>query len=103
MPQFNDLIRKPNDRIGYFDYGDNRKDYCFQCPGCGQWHVIQTPRWKFNGDQQKPTFSPSVKHSTNTKTTCHYFIRNGKIEFCSDSPHKLSGQTIELDLMENYL
>lgn len=30
------------------------------------------------------------------ETLCHYFIRSGKIEFCGDSPHKLSGQTVDL-------
>lgn len=27
---------------------------------------------------------------------CHYFIRGGKIEFCGDSTHNLSGQTVDL-------
>jgi len=29
-------------------------------------------------------------------TTCHYFITDGKIEFCGDSPHKLAGQIVDL-------
>jgi len=27
---------------------------------------------------------------------CHSFVRGGRIEFCSDSTHKLSGQTVPL-------
>jgi hypothetical protein len=30
------------------------------------------------------------------KTLCHYFIRDGKIEFCGDCPHELAGQTVPL-------
>lgn len=83
------------------------------CPGCDGAHGIQIgtgagPKWTFNGDHDRPTFGPSIRCFTTrdangehlpagqTRTLCHYFIREGRIEFCGDSPHKLAGQTVDL-------
>jgi hypothetical protein len=63
-------------------------------------HVIHTDRraqpnghtWEFDGNEQAPTFSPSV----HIVGQCHYFIRAGRIEFCGDSKHHLAGKTVEL-------
>jgi len=85
--------------------------YMHQCPGCDEMHVIYTDHknpnhnWEFNGDLEKPTFNPSVKITIpectdpdfkSDRTCCHYFIRDGMIEFCSDSTHALSGQKVKL-------
>jgi hypothetical protein len=57
-------------------------------------------QWSWNQDAEKPTFSPSI----NIVGICHYFIREGRIEFCSDSKHDLAGQSVELpDLPAIYL
>jgi hypothetical protein len=83
----------------------------FECPGCGIGHAPYTknrpgaPTWTFNGDIEKPTFSPSLLvrwQFSNGKPTkvCHSFIRHGKIEFLSDCTHALAGQTIELPEIE---
>lgn len=74
------------------------------CPACRYCHSVQTagsPRWDWNGDCVRPTVSPSVLHYINDddgqrKTICHYFIRDGRIEYCSDSPHGLAGQSVDL-------
>jgi len=84
------------------------------CPGCDEPHGVTIeggpPQWTFNGDYDRPTFSPSVLcFTTETtddddkplpapvrRTLCHYFIRDGRIEFCGDSPHKLAGKTVDL-------
>lgn len=76
----------------------------YECPGCKNTHSVPADRWHWNGDVMKPTLSPSVrhfipadgKHFPHDKTTCHYFVRDGRIEFCSDSPHALAGQTVDL-------
>jgi hypothetical protein len=70
------------------------------CPGCSSFHLIDVEqpnprngaRWSFDGNVFRPTFSPSI----NIVGSCHYFIRNGYIEFCADSQHALAGQTVEL-------
>lgn len=99
--------------------------YMFYCPGCGYTHMVWTeefyrtpitggdmpppgPAWTFDGNVTAPTFAPSVRHfhgpytdpDTNVtepeETTCHYFIRGGKIEFCGDSKHDFAGMTIDM-------
>ncbi|WP_024517052.1 DUF6527 family protein [Bradyrhizobium sp. Tv2a-2] len=94
---------------------DGSRSLVHWCPGCEEVHRIPIaapsgPLWRFNGNHDSPTFEPSVLlFVTETEdddemplpaprqtTLCHYFIRNGRIEFCGDSPHKLSGQTVDL-------
>lgn len=79
--------------------------YLHWCPGCKGSHYIGVEQalsngaqWTFNGDVEKPTFSPSVKHrmGKNLDRCCHYFIKNGKIEYCSDCTHELAGKTVDL-------
>lgn len=90
--------------------GDVRKMLMHWCPGCDGPHGITiegigVPVWTFSGDYERPTFNPSILCFTSheggkplpvRKTLCHYFIRDGNIEFCSDSPHALAGRTVEL-------
>lgn len=85
---------------------DNRLGHW--CPACNAIHAIAVgegapPRWEFNGDKMvAPTFEPSVRHNTGPlqeggpDRICHYFLRNGQLEFCSDSTHALAGQTVPL-------
>lgn len=82
--------------------------YSFWCLACQRLHSFvcerpenqQRPSWSFNGDFDKPTFTPSllqyITHPDGTKETlCHLFVREGKIEYCSDNP-TLAGQTLML-------
>jgi hypothetical protein len=88
--------------------------YGHWCPGCGYGHEINVDepnssgaKWTFNNNRYKPTFSPSINMRVNTpdmkeyqrgvaSTVCHYFIRNGMIEFLGDCTHSLRGQTVEM-------
>jgi len=62
------------------------------------------PSWEFNGDYDKPTFSPSILMTTwesineteKRDVRCHSFVTDGKIQFLSDCTHELAGQTVEL-------
>jgi Family of unknown function (DUF6527) len=89
-------------------------EYAHWCPACGYEHEIAVARpngsgakWSFDGNVEKPTFSPSINLRINTPdmkeynacagtTICHYFVRAGKIVFCSDCTHVLKGQTVDL-------
>lgn len=91
--------------------------YYFMCPGCKMRHHIPTVNallngaiWSFNNDVKNPTFSPSVSVKTGTwadprwqpgefseSIICHFFIREGKIQFLDDCTHDLKGKTVELD------
>lgn len=94
------------------------------CPGCGGLHVIPGT-WTFNGDLNSPTFTPSVR-ITGKKTIknergewtgewvrdangnpiddcCHYILTAGQMQFCGDSTHALSGQTVPLPDLPDWL
>lgn len=88
------------------------------CPGCGYMHVIRTgagagPRWTFNGDFDKPTFTPSVLVRTGRAVdpsiqpepgdppeVCHSFVTDGQIRFLGDCTHALAGKTVPLQRAE---
>ena len=95
--------------------------YLFFCPGCEGMHKFDS-RWTFNGDFEKPTFSPSLlvrtghyqlEHKSDKCwctynavhkddpapfecAICHSFVTDGKIQFLNDSTHILAGQTVDL-------
>lgn len=103
----------------------------FWCLGCKISHAIHIgsgdgPRWGFNGNAEKPTFTPSVlvrsghyarHHTTEDECwctynaaqvaagkppsgfeccVCHSFVTDGRIQFLGDSTHALAGQTVDL-------
>lgn len=93
----------------------NGPDWIFYCPGCKGHHGIWTSRpvmvdgqphqWKFDGNQESPTITPSIHIKVKpTKgkeyTTCHSTIKDGKIHFLNDCRHGLRGMTVELPKME---
>ena len=79
----------------------------FYCPGCKCSHRVPVnkdgtrvpnKRWNWNQDLVKPTLDPSINHPG----ICHYFIRDGNIEFCADSKHELAGKTVALSPCTQY-
>jgi hypothetical protein len=75
--------------------------YAFWCPGCDEIHQFFTvarrpggPVWEFNGDLERPTFSPSLAYRG--ERLCHVFVRDGKIQFLADCWHELRNQTVEI-------
>lgn len=99
----------------------------FWCPGCKSVHTIhhgpgQGPRWGWNGDADRPTFTPSVLVRSGHYVpghelgscwctyyaerpdedpafkcgVCHSFVTDGRIQFLSDCTHELAGQTVDL-------
>lgn len=79
--------------------------YMFFCPGCDHYHSFDVARWTFNGDVERPTFSPSLLCMYDSdELRCHLFVTDGSIQYCSDSKHHLSGQTVameDIDLPED--
>jgi hypothetical protein len=51
--------------------------------------------WTFNGDLERPTFSPSIKVTSKNKDqeiVCHSFVTDGQINFLNDcTAHPLRG------------
>lgn len=102
----------------------------FWCPGCDCMHAIDVNPggWGFNGNYDKPTFTPSVmvtsghfakdwperkakgldcwcsfaqKHpgvTTFKCFLCHSFVKDGQIQFLTDSTHPLAGKTVALEI-----
>jgi hypothetical protein len=80
----------------------------FKCPGCECMHYVNIgegmkPLWEWDGNVEMPTFKPSIKVSydhlidgVEVKDVCHFFVKAGRIEYLSDSTHKLSGQTVDM-------
>jgi hypothetical protein len=101
----------------------------FWCPGCDGAHMIrhgagEGPRWSWNGNVEKPTFSPSILVRGNELTpkgradlelwradlgrrrpapefetvpsVCHSFVTDGRIQFLADCTHHLAGQTVDI-------
>ena len=53
--------------------------------------------WTFNGDMERPTFSPSMLlHANNVFVREHFFVRDGKIRYLSDCDHAMAGMTVDM-------
>jgi Family of unknown function (DUF6527) len=84
---------------------DDGRTLIFACPGCGSRHQIWIgngpgPRWTFDGNYERPTFSPSILVRWNERAVpkvCHSFVRDGQIQFLNDCTHELAGKTVPLD------
>lgn len=87
--------------------------YFWYCPACRELHPLPDG-WTFNGNLDKPTFSPSFKHHWNCGplveppkreglNICHYIVTDGRVAYCGDCTHDMAGQTIEMpDLPVEY-
>jgi hypothetical protein len=68
-------------------------------------HIGRKDRWGFNGDFEKPTFTPSLNtwwggfrsgdHDVPLHR-CHPVLREGRIQFLGDCTHALKEQTVDL-------
>lgn len=55
--------------------------------------------WRWNGDAERPTFTPALRHGVR----CHYTLKDGVLQFAPDCDHALAGQSVPLpDLPESY-
>lgn len=93
--------------------------WIFLCPGCGVAHHIQTRArtedpeeciWWFNGDVNKPTFTPSILGTWQegpvdkpVNGICHYNLTDGKIQYHTDCTHHLVGKTVDLPVLPSFL
>ena len=107
------------------DDGHGGRSLLFYCIGCGMAHHVNVgtgpgPRWGYNENPDKPTFTPSILvrwHQwtppaydpevskkiksgeivqTRVEKVCHTFVTDGRIHYLSDCTHAFAGQTIDL-------
>lgn len=84
----------------------------FWCEGCNSPHSIYIegdtrPTWKFDGNTEAPTMTPSVlitwkepsdvpeefdDESKDVSKCCHLFVTKGELVYLSDCTHELAGQ-----------
>jgi hypothetical protein len=67
-----------------------------------------TSVWGFNGNFDKPTFTPSVlttwtEGEKRIEKRCHTFVTDGMVQFLGDCTHALAGQTHPLPDLPEYL
>jgi hypothetical protein len=71
--------------------------YFVYCPACKHAHQYEANRWKFNGNFDKPTFTPSMleyyEYNGVRKFTCHTFLTDGIWQFLGDCTHALKNTT----------
>lgn len=94
------------------------KTLMFYCPACSETHGVniegnssKEPQWIFNGDVNKPTFSPSVRVSwtepsdnenefddttKDKQICCHFFVTNGMISYCGDCTHEFKNRIVPM-------
>lgn len=79
--------------------------FAFHCPGCGYGHAVtvngkrnaSNASWTWNGSMDRPTFNPSINcNPDDAAHRCHSWVRDGKIEFLTDSFHALAGKTVDI-------
>jgi hypothetical protein len=90
--------------------------YSHWCPACQEMHQLPDS-WRFDGNLESPTFTPSFKHEgvkieviegrwtgewirdaqgNTIPVCCHYILTNGILNFCGDCTHAFANQTVPL-------
>lgn len=88
----------------------------YWCPGCDTLHQITInpdknglgAGWDFTGTLEKPTYQPSQLTTWGgpvgqPERRCHTFIKDGQIQFLTDSTHELAGQTVPLPPLPDWV
>lgn len=116
MGQAGRFLRRTGARDGHTAGG-----YSHWCPACEEMHQFATDgrnssgaQWVFNGNPERPSFTPSMHIRINppdhphyqrdvASSVCHYFLRDGVIEYLSDCTHALRGQKVPLPELPPHL
>ena len=83
--------------------------YWFMCPGCDQPHAYFCENakggssWEFNGDMERPSFTPSLLNRSPAIGRCHLFVTDGKIHYCGDCTHELAGKTVDMPPLPDWM
>lgn len=82
------------------DSSGGHYSWLWHCPGCNAIHQCDS-RWTFNGDVLKPTFRASClvdecHRRDGTRTRCHSYVTDGRVEFLNDSTNGAAGKTMDL-------
>jgi hypothetical protein len=87
---------------------DKWHGFLVYCPACRHAHQYDVGRWQFNGNFEKPTFTPSMLEyytlqSGERKHVCHSFLTDGVWKFLSDCMHSMKDKEVPVvPFPENY-
>ena len=89
--------------------------YWFFCLGCDTHHSYQThrgtgehahgPEWEFNGNDLKPSFTPSLLVNGVSPVAevvkrgghrCHLYVTLGMVKYLGDCSHELKNKTVPI-------
>lgn len=81
-----------------------RTEILVWCPGCDNLHSLTTDLapgrsgalWRYNRNEDAPTFTPSLMVNKYNGSRCHSYIRDGRWEFLSDSSHPYAGMSVAM-------
>lgn len=93
------------------------------CIACKRAHHLPNG-WNFNGNVNKPTFTPSFLHRGNRIETdesgqwtgewildsegkvipfvCHYILTDGIVNYCGDCTHEFAGKSVPIANLPKY-
>lgn len=82
------------------------------CPGCDSLHRFRShidggtntgPLWDWDGNAERPTFTPSLlvrwngkENGQSVSRTCHSFLREGVWQFLPDCTHDLASRQVAM-------
>lgn len=91
---------------------ETSRGWMIRCQNC-QWHEFPKvgkpgASWTFNGNLERPTFSPSMnelvkfseavcEEDRKPDRRCHFVVSDGQITYCGDCTHQLAGKTMPLE------
>lgn len=104
-------VVKLTDKLIMREFSPTKKMYVFWCPACRNTHCINVGgdwkvNWEFNGNAERPTFTPSVKNTwdnqeENLHLCCHFNITDGRIIYHGDCTHELAGKTVDMEASQH--
>lgn len=68
------------------------------CPACRTVHGFDKS-WVYDLNPEKPTITPSIKITwadSKGQKVCHFKAIEGKLHYCGDCTHALSGQVVDM-------
>lgn len=93
---------KMSAKVGKTEYEGNTTLWVY-CPACKHAEQIlvrsattSRPSWEWNGDYEKPSFTPSVKITGGPGYCCHYYITDGQFRYQDDCSHDLKGAIVDV-------
>lgn len=77
--------------------------YWMWCPGCDD-AVRITNGWDWNGDLERPTFTPSILTEGGPHgIRCHSFLTDGVWNYLGDCTHAMAGQSMPMVALPEWL